>query len=740
MMLKKPFSFLRQRGLALVAALVLLSAVTLAQGSRELQPGVPVTGALDAANPAQVYTYTASAADTISVGVTAQPGLALTLVITDAQGDLVQRAADTSASGSVTLLNLALPDAGTYYITVFPTAGVATVFVGAFRITLETGGAVATETTPLPTPAVETPEVPDAESGNETRDPTTAPTPQPEVTLPNEPVTFQPGQILTTSGLQVSLTWNTTSDLNLQVRDPVGETLFFNSRTTNNGGTFGFDVNGLCEVLTADSPTETATWSPGAVPTGSYEILVYYRQDCQNVGPVNFTVNVTVDGQRLPPVQATLPAPINNVVPVYLSSFVIGLDGSARMGVSGQYQDTRVLPAPAAELLAQPAQPIEVNSTVSGVITSAQYYQLYTFDATAGDAIAIRMTRDQGSLDTLLLVFDQNGQIVADNDDIVAVDVTDSAIDNPPLLIPFTGRYTIMATRYGKDVAGTEGTYFLEVENVSAQLPDTVTSLNLPGGDIEIVLTWNTNAELRLLTRDPAGDSVFNDRRSITSGGQLVASGNINCTVSPTTPVSYIYWPSGLARGGAYEIDIWYRNPCNDTRPVVANLYVTVRGQLIINETIAGIEPTQHYVISFFVDPTVTSATAGPGGITGGSETLLGYQNEVATAFEIVAGQPLFGVITQDNKYDVYVYSGTAGQSVTIDMRATSGSLDTLLFLISPSGIQIAFNDDAVPNETTDSRITTILPETGQYVILATHYATIYGGTTGSYELTLTIN
>jgi hypothetical protein len=73
-------------------------------------------------------------------------------------------------------------------------------------------------------------------------------------------------------------------------------------------------------------------------------------------------------------------------------------------------------------------------------------------------------------------------------------------------------------------------------------------------------------------------------------------------------------------------------------------------------------------------------------------------------------------------------------------MEATSGSLDTLLFLIGPSGLELAENDDAVVGETTNSRIEDfVLPETGQYVVLATHFGTIYGGTTGTYALSLTL-
>jgi len=105
----------------------------------------------------------------------------------------------------------------------------------------------------------------------------------------------------------------------------------------------------------------------------------------------------------------------------------------------------------------------------------------------------------------------------------------------------------------------------------------------------------------------------------------------------------------------------------------------------------------------------------------------------------ITSGQAISGSITAQDKFDVYTFAGQAGDLVTIDLRATSATLDTLLFLLDPNGIEIASNDDA--NETTNSVIfEQLLSEDGQYTIIATHYGTVYGGTTGGYNLSLRID
>jgi len=714
----------------LLYVLVLLMAlaafgVSAQENPRALQPNVPVQGMISATNPAQVYTFVMPADAAASLTVTSEAGLALTLLVTDATGELVAQAIDTSASGTVALNGIPVRTPGLQYVTVFPAAGFTQNASGDFTITLSFSGGLAV--TPEATAAT-----PDAAATTEAVT-TPEPTPAPSVD-------FSVGQVLTSSGVQVSLSWGNTSDLNLQLRDPVGQTLFFDSRQTNNGGTFGFDVNGLCQIKTADNPTETATYAPGAVPTGSYEILVFYRQDCDNVGSTSFTLNVTVDGQALEPLTAQLTAPVNNESSVYIASFRINTDGTATWRTQGPYQDTRTLPRTPQEFLAEGAQAITVDTPIISVLNTDQWYQLYSFAAQPGDVFSISATAGEGNLDTLLLVLNSAGQIVADNDDITIGTNTNSQINPFNVLVADT--YTVLVTRYGKDVGGTEGRYEFVVSSAqNAAIPPEIANLNLAEGDIQAVLIWNTNADLQLLVRDPAGAPIYDDKPTAPSGGTLSLAGNRNCSVfsESGTAVSYIYWPLGTLRGGSYETEVWYQNQCNDTRPVTFTLTILVRGQPIFSQS-SSLSPNQKFVTSFVIDAQ-NNAIPGPGGIVGGSETLSFSADDVAAAPEIISGQTQRGNITADAKYFLYVFEGTAGQEVDINMRRTQGSLDTNLFLISPSGFEVAANDDFRPGETTDSAIADFtLPETGRYVIIATHFATIYGGTTGSFELSLLVN
>ena len=81
--------------------------------------------------------------------------------------------------------------------------------------------------------------------------------------------------------------------------------------------------------------------------------------------------------------------------------------------------------------------------------------------------------------------------------------------------------------------------------------------------------------------------------------------------------------------------------------------------------------------------------------------------------------------------YEAYSFQGTAGQVVTIDLKAAG--FDTLLGLFDPSGEILDVNDDGPSG--TDSQIVAELPVTGTYVIMATSFDA--APITGAYSIAL---
>ncbi len=692
--------------LSRMAALVLLALVSLSgraaaqQGGQTLVPGVIATGTLDQSRLAQVYTFAGTAGQGIKLSVTGDSDVIL--LLSDSEGVVLGQAA--ARGGTAALPDITLTADAAYYVTVFPAVGVENLETIRFQLSLAVTDAAA----PAPTAT------PEAQAA--------------------QPASFEPpGELLTATGLQVTLTWNSVANLDLEVRDPVGGSLFFNTPTTPSGGTFGVNVNSVCATRTADAPTERASWRAGVIPTGSYEILVYYDPltDCPTTEPVTFTLNVNVDGRQLAPVEGTL-----SPNQVYLASFVVKADGSAEPGLNGIKVDPPTVRADA--LTGEPVTLIR-DVPAQGALTSQQYYQLYTFTGRANELVSIAMNANSGSLDPLLLVLDPNGNIVAFNDD-AGPGNTDSLVSNLTLLLP--GTYTVVATRYGQALGGTQGGYELTLTGpTTAALPDFP---DLPNGSVEVSVQWSTGADVRLLVRDPQGNTVFDDVPQVpASGARLITNGNLNCAQNTPSPLSYAYWPEGrLPAAGPYEIEVRLQSLCNDQRPVVFVLNVVANGQLVMSRT-QPLLLNERYVTSYTIDLT-GQVQAGEGGIFGTSQrpdfSSLDVASQLATAQVLTSGQSVTGRIQLNKKFDVYVFEGTAGSVVTISMEGLSGTLDPVLFLLDPNQIQIAANDDA-GRDTTNSLINEFtLPEDGRYIIIATHFGARYGVTAGDYRLTLRLN
>lgn len=708
----------------LVLVVVLSASLVLAQAqtARTLTPGVVVAGTLDANNLAQVYTFSGTAGQ--SVTLTATGGSGLALLVTDATGNPI--AQGVAPGDTVSLSDVILPKNDTYYVTVLR-AGSET---GAVSFELSLAVALSVGATAEATTEAAEAVTPEA---------TAAATTSPEATAEAGSAGgfTPPGELLTATGLQVSLTWNATANLDLEVRDPVGGSLYFNTPTTTSGGRFGTNVNSVCANVTAESPTETATWPAGAIPTGSYEVLVYYQplDNCPTTDPVPFTINATVDGTAVPAFEGTL-----RPNQIFIASFRVNADGTASAGNSGVKVDPPVVQPAALQVT---PQSLTFGTPVAGFITSAQPFQTYTFAGQANDIISIAMNANSGSLDPQVLVLDPNGNLVAFNDDS-AEGVTDSLIANLSLVL--RGQYTIVATRYGQDIGGTEGGFQLTLsgavtQGIAPNFPD------LPNGSVEVSLQWATAADLQLLVRDPQGNSIFDDNPRVTAtGGQLAADGNVNCRASDGSPISYIYWPEGrLPAAGAYEVEVWYQNQCNDpTATVQFVLNVVANGQLVQSVT-QQLQPTERFLTSFFIN-TDGSITAGEGGIFGtslqpdSSSLAEDYAPLIETARVLTSGQTVTGSIRLNKKFDVYVFDGQAGNVATISMEGLNGTLDPTLFLIDPNNIQIAQNDDA-NQDTTNALISEFtLPEDGRYIIIATHFGARFGVTAGDYRLTLRLN
>ena len=690
----------RMWGVLLILALVLVSVPAFAvhaQGgtTRQLAVGDVVTGTLDSQDFIQVYSLAGSAGDTITIDVTTETtDLNPVLVVTDQRGSVVSRDVDLSTPDQAILTDLVLPSSGTFYISVMRGTGAEGDVSGTFTLRLagfqQIGGELAN---------------------------------------------------LQSGGITFELGWEAAVNMNIEVRDPVGGTVHAFSPGSPSGGTLAADVNANCASATATNPTETVAWPAGQVPAGSYEVIIYYIDGCGIGGSQQFTLSTTVDGQAGNDITGTL-LPNQG----YLSRLELNADGTWQLvngGVNAGL-DVSLFNAEVAN-----ASPIVVGSTVSGVITNESPAKAYRFEGTANNNISISMQAQSGSLDTYLVLLDPDNTPLVSNDDF------DENSTNAGLTRTLTtsGTYTLLATRYGLTIGGTEGEYTLTlttdtqastgiptgdegVGDVSTPVVST-TDANLTDGSIEVKLTWLTLADMQLLVRDPSGYSVFDDIPTIPSGGILEADGNVGCLEPTNNPVSYIYWPAGRRPAGTYEIEVWYQATCDDPTPVNFGLEVTVDNQTVINTTQSSTEGS-HYMITFTIQPDGTVVAGPGGGFQMDNPNSLNYQAEKPNAIPVNYQQTVSGTITSQQRFVLYTFEGQIGDIVTIGMNATSGTLDPSLYLISPDDIVVSYNDDIAFGDNADSAIDSVtLPSTGSYYIIATHYGLDVGGTEGTFNLTL---
>ena len=82
-------------------------------------------------------------------------------------------------------------------------------------------------------------------------------------------------------------------------------------------------------------------------------------------------------------------------------------------------------------------------------------------------------------------------------------------------------------------------------------------------------------------------------------------------------------------------------------------------------------------------------------------------------------------------RYDLFEFSGIAGDTVTLEMHSTA--FDTFLSLIDPNEVPVAQNDDGFAGST-DSRISFTLTATGTWTVVANSA----GAGAGSYVLAMT--
>jgi hypothetical protein len=96
-----------------------------------------------------------------------------------------------------------------------------------------------------------------------------------------------------TGDVQVTLSWDQDSDVDLHVVSPGGEEIFYAHRESASGGKLDLDSNAGCDIDGVRN--ENITWPVGRAPRGQYTVRVDYWSSC-GVSRTNYTVRVNNGG------------------------------------------------------------------------------------------------------------------------------------------------------------------------------------------------------------------------------------------------------------------------------------------------------------------------------------------------------------------------------------------------------------------------------------------------------------
>lgn len=96
-----------------------------------------------------------------------------------------------------------------------------------------------------------------------------------------------------TGDIQVTLSWDANSDVDLHVVAPGGDEIYYGRRQSPTGGQLDLDSNAGCNIDSVRN--ENITWPVGRAPRGQYTVRVDYWSSC-NVGQTSYNVLVNNGG------------------------------------------------------------------------------------------------------------------------------------------------------------------------------------------------------------------------------------------------------------------------------------------------------------------------------------------------------------------------------------------------------------------------------------------------------------
>jgi hypothetical protein len=496
---------------------------------------------------------------------------------------------------------------------------------------------------------------------------------------------LDPSQVIALGGdLQLTLTWDNDSDMDLSILEPDGNLIWYGSTSSSTGGTL--DVDSI-PCASSTPSVENIAWGEGVdIPAGMYTVGVNQFSTCTG-GDANWTLTVLVGGTVVFTEQGVGgqrgvtfeydPEDGINPETITVSDERPQPDfGGFGFGTLEDYDD----PNETGE--------IEFEETVSGDLDEGEY-DLWIFEGESEQIMSIVLT---GDFDTYLEVYGPDGFLITLDDN--------SGADSGSLINSYylfqDGEYTIVVRSLDPSASGDYELTLLEgappappsEEQGSIEFGETVSG-RLSEGDrhswtfegeedqvISIAMTGDFDTYLELY--GPDDEQLTYDDDGYGS--------NLNSLISGFT----------LPDDGTYTI---ITRSFSD--------FASGSYELTLEEGI--IEPNYPTF-----EPPPTPETTEQGSIEPNDEV----------SAELETGER-----------HSWTFEGEEGQEVTITMDADNDGFDTYLELYGPDGTLLTYNDDS--RGSLNSQIEDFeLPEDGTYTIVARSFGD-FGS--GDYELELEV-
>lgn len=337
---------------------------------------------------------------------------------------------------------------------------------------------------------------------------------------------------------------------------------------------------------------------------------------------------------------------------------------------------------------------IAYGQIATGQIDNNNPRVVYTFEALRCDFVSLRLTATGGNLDPMLVVLDETGAPVLTQDDSQST----VNVNIESLMIPRSGRYALVVSRFGHALGTTTGSYELFIERIGN---GSASGCAMRYGDTVYNYISNMEPEMFYSFRARQGD-IVNVRMERRSGDldaylRIVDSSNIVISYNDDAP--------GMGTDAAIQ-----------------GLFIPRDGVYYIAASRYGLASgtsTGNFIL--------TLEEADASGQGGSPMAALFMRQGTVQESTITAEQP--------QRY--YRFEGRQNDIISISMDRIDGDLDAYLVLADSNLRELVQDDDSGGNQNAliDGFL---LPADGTYYIIATRYDREQGRTSGRFRLRLT--